>query len=624
MLKSYEGLSLIWEAVIADAIAAYPTLRRELSKDKERFTHLLQCRGLPTLLVDLPKLAKHFDRCLANGAYFHPALPLSGPRRGGCKTPRFLGGLYLRVFAADGCLRDDADIEAIFFIRQLLLLGKKYDIDCPHAAKVRVVNDFLDCNSGLPKPSRFWETTEVAHCDPPSSDVPPGFARAATWISKELGHYDPEHWKCKHGPGAISKPDFQPRSKYEWTSWSRRLERRFPISDYGFHSYSSWASWASGDTEFCDAEPRSTVCLVPKTFSGPRLIASEPGEHMFLQQSMLRYFMCRTAKSALSRFADFRDQGRNRALCRSGSETATLATVDLSAASDTVATWHVEELFRSNPKLLIHLCAARTRYLVQDVSFDQPEEASIRMYATSGNATTFPVETLVFLAVALSVCAEELQCDYKDLEGKVSVFGDDIIIPVECRNSFSYWMTRMGFRINSAKSYFEGNFRESCGLDSFKGVDVSPFYLRGWYDKRDPSSLPRMVSAHNNAHKRGLFNVCEAIRLTLPKGLPWAPSGSIDESALKTFIPRPPTHRIRWNRDLQRFERHSPTLVSVSSRRRVDGDLGLFAWFNENPGPLYKWSPTIQGRDRHKIAYRWLAHDAGVAQAPASGSPSLS
>jgi len=616
MLKSYEGLSLIWEALIADAIDAFPTLRRELSKDKERFTHSMRCRGLSTILVDLPKLAKHFDRCLANGAYFHPSLPLSGGRGGGCKTPKFLGGLYLRVFSSDGCLRDDVDIEAVFFIRQLLLVGKKYDIECPQAAKVQVVNDFLDCNSGLPKPSRFWETTEVAHCAPPSTDVPPGFARAATWISKELGHYDPDTWKCKHGPGAISRPDFLLRSKYEWTSWSNRLEKRFPIADHGFHSHSSWASWASGDTEFCNAEPRSTVCLVPKTFSGRRLIAAEPGEHMFIQQSMLRFFMCRTAESALSRFADFRDQSRNRTLCRSGSETSTLATVDLSAASDTVATWHVEELFRSNPKLLSHLCAARTRFLVQDVSHDRPEESSLHMYATSGNATTFPVETLVFLAVALSVCAEVLQCDYKSLEGKVSVFGDDIIIPVECRSSFEYWMSRMGFRINVAKSYFEGNFRESCGLDAFKGVDVSPFYLRGWYSRDNASSLPRMVSAYNNALKSGLFHTCEAIRLTLPRGLPWAPSSSLDESSLKTFIPRPASHPIRWNAAYQRYERRSPLVVTRERRKKVDGDVGLFAWFNENPGPLFKWSPTIGRRGRQVIAYRWLDHDAGVAQAP--------
>lgn len=89
MLKSYEGLSLIWEALIADAIDAFPTLRRELSKDKERFTHSMRCRGLSTILVDLPKLAKHFDRCLANGAYFHPSLPLSGGRGGGCKHLSF-------------------------------------------------------------------------------------------------------------------------------------------------------------------------------------------------------------------------------------------------------------------------------------------------------------------------------------------------------------------------------------------------------------------------------------------------------------------------------------------------------------------------------------------------------
>jgi hypothetical protein len=90
-----------------------------------------------------------------------------------------------------------------------------------------------------------------------------------------------------------------------------------------------------------------------------------------------------------------------------------------------------------------------------------------------GNGYTFELETLIF--VLLSICA----CDEVGVSSKdVSVYGDDIIIPVEAYDVLKEVLETCGFTINEDKSYHEGPFRESCGEDYFRGINVRPFLVR--------------------------------------------------------------------------------------------------------------------------------------------------
>lgn len=103
----------------------------------------------------------------------------------------------------------------------------------------------------------------------------------------------------------------------------------------------------------------------------------------------------RVAHTWLSDFIRFRDQSQNQEMCLRGSKDGSLATIDLSAASDRVSCLCVGNVFRGNEALLRALRSTRTQKV--ELLKNGPIR-SLNMYSTMGNATTFPVESLIFLA----------------------------------------------------------------------------------------------------------------------------------------------------------------------------------------------------------------------------------
>jgi hypothetical protein len=106
------------------------------------------------------------------------------------------------------------------------------------------------------------------------------------------------------------------------------------------------------------------------------------------------------------------------------------------------------------------------------------------MMSTMGNATTFPLETLVFWAyghaVKLSLSrGNSLFPEWEDLKS-ISVFGDDCIIPSAVAEQFCSVLQSIGFQVNFEKSFLGPiRFRESCGGDYLAGRDVRPYFLKG-------------------------------------------------------------------------------------------------------------------------------------------------
>lgn len=229
----------------------------------------------------------------------------------------------------------------------------------------------------------------------------------------------------------------------------------------------------------------SRATTVPKQFDARRMIAIEPTGNMFLQQGLMHIMYRRLAEVGL----DVKTlPDRHKDLAFWSSVSGHLATLDLSNASDTVSLELVRYLF--SPKWFYWLNATRSpTMLIND------EEVSLAAYATMGNATTFPVETLVFWAIS---CSCVMFSRYKKHYGvrpwklasvltshedraAVSVFGDDIILPTSAVPDVLYCLGQLGFSINSKKSFYdEGlSFRESCGGDFYHGRDVRPWFIRG-------------------------------------------------------------------------------------------------------------------------------------------------
>lgn len=619
----------LYVAFFKDAARAFPSLAKEFQRDKLKLLGALDSRGLRAVLSDLPKLCKHLDRCLDCGAYIPSGLPLSRPVSKGVVIPELFRGLYLRIFQSSGLLLKEPDIEAIFFLRQAYCLVKKVRLECPSEVVAATVRGFLQTDSALPRISRFWEAptfegaTEIRSVGATAvsilqrTDAGKAFDRANpsfgsvvdsvyALICCSLGTYHPEEWRFSHGPGAVAHGG-RFVDKYQWVSWDERLEQAYPVSEYGFYSYSSWAANVH---LIGNNEEASRLIAVPKTVDKPRLIAAEPSSRQWCQQNAKHYFYERSEQCWISKFVRFRDQTLNQDLCRQGSLNGCLATLDLSEASDRVSCEHVEACFRFNPGLLLALAASRTQ--IVSLPGDESEMIVLRKYATMGNATTFPVESLVFLGIAL---AAALTCNgltpslenLARLEGQVAVFGDDIVVPGAAGELCVQGLEALGFKVNADKSFLGGNFRESCGVDAFQGKNVTPVSMRT-LSVQSPDDVVSAVDTSNLFYSKWLLNVSDCLRRHI--GDRKIANVHVNSGAFGYHCRTKPDDRhpcrYRWNSRLQLIEVSVRRPRASTKRAKTEGDSCLLQYFTERPDPFEKWSSGYNTNVRLHLVTQWV------------------
>jgi hypothetical protein len=204
------------------------------------------------------------------------------------------------------------------------------------------------------------------------------------------------------------------------------------------------------------------LTFVPKNAKTTRPIVVEPCLNGFWQLSVGSYLKGRLALYGI----DLKDQERNRRLSRKGSMDGSLATVDLSSASDTLSWGLVSTLLPSDwLDLLASLRTGSVAY--RGVAIEQEK------FSSMGNGFTFELESAIFYSAALA-CVQYLGLEESD----IGVFGDDIILPTEAYALFSEFLSFCGFTVNTEKSFWEGKFRESCGADWLDGNDVRPFFIK--------------------------------------------------------------------------------------------------------------------------------------------------
>jgi hypothetical protein len=165
----------------------------------------------------------------------------------------------------------------------------------------------------------------------------------------------------------------------------------------------------------------------------------------------------------------------NKILACSSSITGGSATIDLKDASDS---WHVDLVkYLLPPEVFGVLDAIRSRYAVV-----AGEEHELFMFSTMGNGFTFPLMTLLF-----TVLLDEFLHDYNEAYTpyRDGVFGDDIILPSRYASDFIILLEKLGFIVNTDKSFTTGFFRESCGGDFYHGNDVRGVYIKRFTTDED-------------------------------------------------------------------------------------------------------------------------------------------
>jgi len=226
-------------------------------------------------------------------------------------------------------------------------------------------------------------------------------------------------------------------------------------------------------SQVLEVVPGNVITWVPKDRKIDRSIAIEPRMNLFLQLGMDQIIRTR-----LKRFGcDLDDQRKNQELARLGSLTGKYATLDLSAASDTISLTVVEELFPPvwvDAMMNLRSPTGRIRSTDQTLVYEK--------LSSMGNGYTFAIESLIFL----SACYAALKC-YELLEWKrgdfslhddIAVYGDDLVVPVAFVDRLISLLHYCGFSVNVEKSFASGPFRESCGSDYLLGIPVRPLFLR--------------------------------------------------------------------------------------------------------------------------------------------------
>lgn len=639
MLSIVQGL---YVSLIEDLQHMHPSIARDLSRDLSRLLDGGIKSGLKLYTITLPSVSKYLLGSLDCGALLELRPPLCGAKSKTDRRPTFLYGLWCAIFESDGTLKSMPDTQSIASVYQVCNLMKKLRIECDERYKLEAIGAFREIERSLPASwDGTWDLDDPNWCTrsghpiwgPERVDdrqaslldaITPmhglsfdpdwkGFRNFVARFSSELGDLHSatlsgdnrlSSLRPQHGPGAVS--DKTRYTKYDGKYWTHRLESVFP--------YDYWASPSLDVPAYVSyMEHASRLHAVLKDQKGPRLIAAEPTSHQWIQGYIRKWLEVKLESSILANTIDFKSQAASQQLALLSSASRSHATIDLSSASDRLTTRLVEYVFQGNRTLLDALAASRTRC----VQLPDGELIRLRKFATQGSAVTFPVQSIVFALIAIwAVGLVRHDTKYDSLRSyarTVRVFGDDIIIPNDAYEVCTGLIETCCLKVNASKSYSLGFFRESCGMDAYGGVDVTPTYIRE-VNSSTPTALESIVECSNNLHLAGYWRTADRLLKTLPPSdIAMIPTKATSSGAfaLVSFLGHDPSyHRVRWNRHLHREEILALSLQSAVKRARGRGHGDLLQFFIEEPDQSLPYEGGQSLRPKHRKVLGWAdPHD---------------
>jgi hypothetical protein len=530
----------------------------------------VETEGDGFLSITLPTFAKALERALATGQWSH-----HGNFKRCRGLPAFLRGFLMRIFSVDGALLDEPDANCIWAVRQICNLTGKVDALTTPSRERAARSAFIKTDSEL-----------AEHFDMNESSMPyDHFDEVALRLFGDLFDHCEKQIAAfelipSHGPGAVADKLSHPQ-RWQFEYWTDRLEDVFPSWRYA----QNLPTMRVRDTVPTSDELPVRVVSVPKTRAKPRIIAIEPSTMQYAQQGLKREIYDYVRRSPLSGILGFTDQTRNQQLALEASITGSLATLDLSEASDRVHKNLVSRLLRRWPHL--HDFVMATRSLRADVD---GEVIHLAKYASMGSALTFPLEAIIFTVIAFMGVdvAESRRTTVRQAAGRISVYGDDIIVPVDSTADVVRLIEAFGFKVNEHKSFWTGMFRESCGKEYYRGSDVSVVRLRAEVptSRQDAVLIRRFTEFRNRAYRAGywrtvkvaddLLSLVVRMEARHVDELTAIPSSEV---AKDTVLQTPFRHR--WNIHLHRWERRALFVVPQKQPYAVDGDGGVLKWFFE-------------------------------------------
>lgn len=556
-------------------------------RDLKTIRSRVKDEGLSFLTITLPSFCADFDKSLERGFIDSKCFRNFGKYRA---IPHFLRGMLSRIFDLEtGRIYDQTDdftsavSPIISCVRQICLAFKKVELSCAPKRNAAALNSFVTVEHSFEMFSLPREERE-------------SFSRVSSMLWGNMLHdLRVSDVLPRHGPGATADR-ITGNQKYVWRRWHERLEPYFPIAGLGYINTEDVERQLEG-VSFVSSEREQPVrvTLVPKTLKGPRVIAIEPSCMQYTQQGIRAELYARIESNWLTgQHINFTDQTINQSHAMSGSKDGLLATIDLSDASDRVPRDLALEMFRCNPDLRDAIDACRSTHA------ELPSGAVIgplRKFASMGSALCFPVEAMYFYTICVKALlrAQSLPETYRSLEivgRQVYVYGDDIIVPSAYADTVIEHLQWYNCKVNSAKTFVSGKFRESCGVEAYAGYDVTPTYVRQEPpdNRRQVSRLISWVATANLFYKRGFWSTAQHMFSRVERHLGKLPYVSETSGLLGRFSFLGYRTVERWSVKYQRLEVKAWCPRSVRATDRIEGNAALMKSLLKLEGLIDLWA----------------------------------
>jgi len=459
------------------------------------------------------------------------------------------------LFNGSGVLLESASPEAVRHLRQVLYFA--YKLEAPYSSEdeARVIETFVQTDKELEFGGDALSESVL--------DV------AAEITARIFESFDPKDIVPRHGPGAVATGE-RLEGKWQFARLYSNIHQVFPYYDYFIvgkgRELLDRLGWYRGLTRLDHGCAK--VVLVPKDSRGPRLISCEPLEFQWIQQGLGRKVMAHLEANYFTKGQiNFTHQVVNQRLALEGSLLSdSWSTIDLKDASDRVSLELVRKVFSKTPGLLRALEACRTT----ETKLPDGRIVALNKFAPMGSALCFPIEAYVFwvLMVSARVPTSVGKVPYwnavKRVGEEVFVYGDDIVVREDKALLSIQTLEKFALKVNVSKCCITGPFKESCGVDAFKGVMVTPSRLRKlWTDRpSDGTCFAAYTSLANSLEQKGYELAADLIWKSLERVYGSMPYGVVNTPFPCRIIPDPneaerlnhARFRQRWNSNFQRFE----------------------------------------------------------------------
>lgn len=594
-------------------------LRLTLSKVRSR----VRAEGLGFLTKTLPRLGKAFDKALAEISPLN-AVNLGFKPYPNCEFPMLLGELFNDVLNPDGSVLQYPCPTKVGTIREILYCFYKYELPYDTKQEQAVLLKFEkteeDITSLVSSVSfnkscapALATTRRIRNQTDPASVV----REARIALNKLFEFFDCRDITPRHGPGAVATKQ-KLQDKFRWSNISSKITEVYPLDEYFYASLGHFCdsvdyedyktkSYTNSTTHddahisnngkplsgnaslyhvwknqiktcvltssITDMSLPARVILVPKDSRGPRLISCEPVDYQWIQQGLARAIVCLVESHPLTKWnVHFTDQQPNQFGALLGSESGKYATLDLNEASDRVSVALVRSLFPSHVFTYLEACRSLATELPDG------RVITLQKYAPMGSALCFPILALTVWSLLYAAAPND------DTRESILVYGDDVIVPTAYAENAMNILESFGLKINQDKSCTKGFFRESCGVDAFKGVNVTPVRIRTvWSHSPSPDSYSSWVSYANSFYDKKWFTAYDYIAENLRRLYGWIPERGLGLPCPSLAEPSDQRmeYRTRINKRLQKREFNVWDVVSKPVIRETDGWSMLLRYFTE-------------------------------------------